>query len=214
LNRLLARVDGRRVSRRAHCPAVADRPAPHSAIHLRSALTKANEQGGRMLAAVARKRTANQHGTVQGDRARRQDQPPSQPCCRLAGIRSGRRETCPYWAFESRYSDLADQHALIDAKQSVLNPIVFGREALVGCVVSGAIIRYGWGFFRPEGVHQEAHVDRPGIFGGPCLPDVIKLPCLPGACSSYLHILLAACTRMRSAGARCCTSQPIPGWRA
>jgi hypothetical protein len=32
-----------------------------------------------------------------------------------------------------------------------------GREAPVGCAAAGAIIRRGWGFFRPDRLHQEAN---------------------------------------------------------
>jgi hypothetical protein len=54
-------------------------------------------------------------------------------------------------------------------------------------------------------------MDRPGIIGGPCLPDKINLPGFPAERSSFPHILSGAYTRMRSAGARCYTRRPILG---
>jgi len=57
-------------------------------------------------------------------------------------------------------------------------------------------------------------LDRPGIFGGPCLPDTINLPCLLGVRNSFPHILSAAHTRMPSGAVPCCTRRPIPGSRA
>jgi rhizosphere induced protein len=57
-------------------------------------------------------------------------------------------------------------------------------------------------------------MDRPGFFGGPCLPDTINLPFFPAARSSFPHILSGECICRRSAGALCYTSQPIPGSRA
>ena len=67
---------------------------------------------------------------------------------------------------------------------------------------------------RREGKNDNRISGSPRHFWRPLLADVINLACLPGARSSYPHILLAAYTRMRSAGARYCTSQPIPGSRA
>jgi len=64
-------------------------------------------------------------------------------------------------------------------------------------------------------VHEHLFgVDRPGIFGGPCLPDTINLPCLLGVRNSFPHILSAAHTRMPSGAVPCCTRRPIPGSRA
>ena len=57
-------------------------------------------------------------------------------------------------------------------------------------------------------------LDRPGFFGGLCLPDAINLLCFPAVRSSFPHILSGECTCRRSAGARCYTRQPIPGSRA
>ena len=62
--------------------------------------------------------------------------------------------------------------------------------------------------------HYFATLDRPGFFGGQSLPNTINLPFFPAARSSFPHILSAECTCRRSAGARCYTSQPIPGSRA
>jgi hypothetical protein len=66
---------------------------------------------------------------------------------------------------------------------------------------------------RPHGL-EVVTLDRPGFFGGPCLPDAINLPFFPAPRSSFPHILSGECTCRRSAGARCYTSQPIPGSRA
>ena len=57
-------------------------------------------------------------------------------------------------------------------------------------------------------------VDRPGFFGGPCLPNVINLPFFPAARSSFPRILSGEYTCRRSAGAQCYTSRPTPGSRA
>jgi hypothetical protein len=57
-------------------------------------------------------------------------------------------------------------------------------------------------------------VERPGFFGGPYLPDAIKLPRLPAVRSSFPRILSGECICRRSASARCYTSQPIRESRA
>ncbi len=71
----------------------------------------------------------------------------------------------------------------------------------------------GAGLPTASNTHQVA-LGRPGFFGGPCLPNVINLPCFPAARSSFPHILSVECTCRRSAAAQCYTSQPIPGSRA
>jgi len=53
-------------------------------------------------------------------------------------------------------------------------------------------------------------VDRPGKFGGPCLPNTVMLPAPLAGCSSFPRILSAEHIRRRSGAARCCTRRPIP----
>ena len=72
----------------------------------------------------------------------------------------------------------------------------------------GAIVQVG------SALGERSILDRPGFFGRLYLPDTINLPCFPGSRSSSPHILSGECTCTRSAGARCYTSQPIPGSRA
>ena len=62
--------------------------------------------------------------------------------------------------------------------------------------------------------HSCHRLDRPGFFRGFCLPDMINLPCFPGSRSSFPRTLSGEYTCRRSAGAQCCTSQPIPGSQA
>jgi hypothetical protein len=61
---------------------------------------------------------------------------------------------------------------------------------------------------------REGGVDRPGFFGGPCLPDMTNLLCFPAVRSSFARILSGECICRRSADARCYTSRPIRGSRA
>ena len=99
-----------------------------------------------------------------------------------------------------------------------------GPGHLLG-VVTAAYSEQAYEALRPDLTHilrrfAEDHMltgqmlDRPGFCGGPCLPDMINLPFFPAVRSSFPHILSAEYTCRRSAGARCYTSQPIPGSQA
>jgi hypothetical protein len=60
------------------------------------------------------------------------------------------------------------------------------------------------------GAMHALEMDRPGNFGGLCLPNKTMLPVLRAACNSFPRILSGECSRSLSAAARCCTRPPNP----
>ena len=59
-------------------------------------------------------------------------------------------------------------------------------------------------------VGSPGFMDRPGKFGGPCLPNVTMLPVLLAGRNSFPRILSAESSRRRNGAGRCYTRRPIP----